>query len=69
MMMVHARAMIVMLLQAHPLHQVQNDNVVDHVDSYGELVSRFASMTMSLENEKAKTMKLEKEKLISKEFM
>ena len=35
--------------------------MVDHVDSYGELVSRLASMTMSLENEKAKTMKLENE--------
>jgi len=41
--------------------QVQNDNVVDHIDSYDELVSRLASMTMSLENEKAKTIKLEKE--------
>ena len=39
--------------------KVSNDNVVDHVDSYDELVSRLASMTMSLENEKAKTMKLE----------
>jgi hypothetical protein len=39
--------------------KVQNDNVVDHVDSYDELVSRLASMTMSLENEKAKTLKLE----------
>jgi phosphoenolpyruvate-protein kinase (PTS system EI component) len=35
--------------------------VVDHVDSYDELVSRLASMTVSLENEKAKTMKLENE--------
>ena len=34
--------------------------MVDHVDSYDELVSRLASMTMSLENEKAKTLKLEK---------
>jgi hypothetical protein len=41
--------------------KVQNDNVVDHVDSYDELVSRLASMTMSLENEKAKTMNLENE--------
>ena len=41
--------------------QVQNDNVVDHIDSYDELVSRLASMTMSLENEKAKTLKLENE--------
>jgi hypothetical protein len=36
--------------------------VVDHVDSYDELVSRLASMTMSLENEKVKTIKLENEK-------
>ena len=35
--------------------------MVDHVDSYNELVSRLASMTMSLENEKAKTLKLENE--------
>jgi phosphoenolpyruvate-protein kinase (PTS system EI component) len=35
--------------------------VVDHVDSYDELVSRLASMTLSLENEKAKTVKLENE--------
>jgi hypothetical protein len=34
--------------------------VVDHIDLYDELVSRLASMTMSLENEKAKTLKLEK---------
>ena len=40
--------------------KVPNANVVDHVDSYDELVSRLASMTMSLENEKAKTIKLEK---------
>ena len=39
--------------------KVSNDNVVDHVDSQDELVSRLASMTMSLENEKAKTLKLE----------
>ena len=39
--------------------KVSNANVVDHVDSYDELVSRLASMIMSLENEKAKTMKLE----------
>ena len=31
--------------------KVSNDSVVDHVDSYDELVSRLASMTMSLENE------------------
>ena len=39
--------------------KVSNANVVDHVDSYDELVSRLASMTMSLENKKAKTLKLE----------
>jgi hypothetical protein len=49
--------------------KVSNANVIDHVDSYDELVSRLASMTMSLENEKTKTLKLEKRKLISKEFM
>ena len=38
--------------------KVPNANVVDHVDSYDELVSRLSSMTMSLENEKAKTKKL-----------
>ena len=38
--------------------KVSNDNVVDHVDLYDELVSRLASMTMSLENKKAKTLKL-----------
>ena len=48
--------------------KVSNDDVVDHVDSYDELVSRLASMTMSLENEKAKTEKLKK-KLFSKEHM
>ena len=35
--------------------------MVDHVDSYDELVSRLASMIMSLENEKAKTLKLKNE--------
>jgi hypothetical protein len=40
--------------------------VVDHVDSYDELVSRLARMTMSLENEKDKTMKLENENLFLK---
>ena len=35
--------------------------MVDHVDSYDEIVSRLASMTISLENEKAKTLKLENE--------
>ena len=39
--------------------KVSNDSVVDHIDSYDELMSRLASMTMSLENEKAKTIKLE----------
>jgi hypothetical protein len=38
--------------------KLQNANVVDHVNSYDELVSRLASMTMSLENERAKTIKL-----------
>jgi hypothetical protein len=38
---------------------VSNANVVDHVESYDELISRLASMTMSLENEKTKIMKLE----------
>ena len=46
--------------------KVSNDNVVDHVDSYDELVSRLASMTMSLENEKDKTLKLENENLFLK---
>ncbi|KAG0550260.1 hypothetical protein BDA96_01G324300 [Sorghum bicolor] len=41
--------------------KVYNANVVDHVVSYDELVSRLASMTMSLENEKAKTLKFENE--------
>ena len=31
--------------------KVQSAKVVDHVDSYDELVSRLASMTMSFENE------------------
>jgi hypothetical protein len=39
--------------------KVSNANMVDYVDSYDKLVSRLASMTMSLENEKVKTMKLE----------
>jgi hypothetical protein len=34
--------------------------MVDNVDSCDELVSRLASMTMALENETAKTSKLEK---------
>jgi hypothetical protein len=38
--------------------KVQNANVVDHVDSYDELVDKLASMTMSLENEKEKIMQL-----------
>ncbi|KAG0529790.1 hypothetical protein BDA96_05G127400 [Sorghum bicolor] len=41
--------------------KVYNANVVDHVVSYDELVSRLARMTMSLEHEKAKTLKLENE--------
>ena len=41
--------------------KVSNANMVDHVDSYDELVNILASMTMSLENEKAKTLKLGKE--------
>ncbi|OQU83412.1 hypothetical protein SORBI_3005G110565 [Sorghum bicolor] len=41
--------------------KVYNANVVDHVVSYDELVSRLASMTMSLEIEKAKTLKLQHE--------
>ena len=64
--------MTMMLLQAHPLRhiasfmsqgdtKVYNANVVDHVVSYDELVSRLASMTMSLENKIAKTLKLENE--------
>ena len=48
--------------------KVQNANVVHHVDSYDELVSRLASMIMSLKNEKAKILKLENG-LISKELM
>ena len=46
--------------------KVSNANVVDHIDSYDELVSRLASITMSLENVKAKTMKLESENLFLK---
>ena len=78
MMMVHARTIIMMLLQAlhhhhiascHKMTQVQNDNVVDHIDSYDELVSRLASMTMSLENDKDKTLKLENENSFSKELL
>ncbi|OQU84963.1 hypothetical protein SORBI_3004G150650 [Sorghum bicolor] len=41
--------------------KVYDANVVNHVVSYDELISRFASMTMSLENEKANTLKLENE--------
>ena len=44
--------------------KVSNDSVVDYVDSYDELVSRFTSMTMSLENEKAKTEKLKNKKTL-----
>ena len=46
--------------------KVLNNNVVDHVDSYDELVSRLARMTVSLENEKAKTLKLENENSFQK---
>ena len=46
--------------------KVYNANVVDHVGSYDELVSRLASITMSLENEKDKTLKLENENLFLK---
>ena len=35
--------------------------MIDHVDSYDELVDKFPSTTMSLENEKAKTLKLKNE--------
>jgi hypothetical protein len=45
---------------------VSNANVVDHVNSYDELVSRLASMIMSLENEKSKTLKLENKNLFLK---
>jgi len=41
--------------------KVSSCNVVDHIDSYDELVSRLASMTISLENEKVKCLKLEDE--------
>ena len=41
--------------------KVSNANVVDHVDSYDELVDRLASMTMSLEKEMAKIEKLKNE--------
>ncbi|KAG0549714.1 hypothetical protein BDA96_01G278300 [Sorghum bicolor] len=41
--------------------KVYNANVVDHVVSYDELFSRLASMTVSLEIEKAKTLKFENE--------
>ena len=34
--------------------KVSNANVVDHIDSYDEIVSRLASMTMSLEMRKLK---------------
>jgi hypothetical protein len=51
---------------SHGDTKVSNANVVDHVDSYDELVSRFASMTMALENRKVKTMKLENENLFLK---
>ena len=41
--------------------EVSNANMVDHVDSYDELVSRLASMNIALENEMAKTCKLKNE--------
>jgi hypothetical protein len=41
--------------------KVSNANMVDHVVPYDGLVSRLASMIMSLENEKAKIVKLENE--------
>jgi hypothetical protein len=40
--------------------KVSSSNMIDHIDSYDELVSRLASLTMSLENEKARTLNLEK---------
>jgi hypothetical protein len=43
--------------------KVQSANVVDHVDSYDELVSRLACMNIALENEIAKTSKLKNETL------
>ena len=46
--------------------KVQDDNVADHIDSYDEFVSRLVSMTISLENEKAKTLKLENENSVLK---
>ncbi|KAG0542856.1 hypothetical protein BDA96_02G140000, partial [Sorghum bicolor] len=51
---------------SHGDTKVYNANVVDHVVSYDELVSRLASMTMSLGNEKAKTLKLQNENSILK---
>ncbi|KAG0537733.1 hypothetical protein BDA96_03G174000 [Sorghum bicolor] len=41
--------------------KVYNANVVDYVVSYDELFSRLASMTVSLEIDKAKTLKFENE--------
>ena len=41
--------------------KVSNANVVDHVDLYDDLVSRLASMNIALENDMAKTSKLENE--------
>ena len=34
--------------------KVKNANIVDHIDSYDELVSRLASMTMILESSERK---------------
>ena len=49
--------------------KVSNANVVDHVDSYDELVSRLASMNIALENEKAKTLKLKNKNSFIKKLM
>jgi hypothetical protein len=68
-MMVHARMTLLLQSPSTIPHcflsqgdtKVSNANMVDYIDSYDELVSRLASMTMSLENEKAKSLKLENE--------
>jgi phosphoglycerol transferase MdoB-like AlkP superfamily enzyme len=66
-LMAHARMVIVILLQSHhhitsclKVTQRKIMLMVDNVDSCDELVSKLASMTMALENEMAKTSKLEK---------
>lgn len=46
--------------------KVSNCNVIDHNDSYDELVVRVASMSMGLENEITKTRKLERENSLLK---